>query len=121
VGHNARGEARRNLRRGSGLSRICVSELSKSSRRVTRSASLALLLAVILTLLSPSTSQVAIEEPHVGLGVFLSERSNASLVADMGFDWLVWNLQWSLAEPSKGDYQWYGLDELLASAQSLGL
>jgi hypothetical protein len=103
------------------LSRICVSELSKSSRRVARSASLGLLLALTLTLLTPSTSQVAIEEPHVGLGVFLSERSNASLVADMGFDWLVWNLQWSLAEPSKGDYQWYGLDELLASAQSLGL
>jgi hypothetical protein len=104
-----------------GLKRMCVSKLRKPTRSVTRSAGLGLLLALLLALLNPSTSRLAIEEPHVGLGAFLSERSNASLVADMEFDWLVWNVQWSQAEPSKGNYQWYGLDQLLASAQSLGL
>jgi hypothetical protein len=106
---------------GSRYKRMSVSELKKPTRRVTRIVDLGLVLALVLTLLTPSTSRLAIEQPHVGLGAFLSERSNASLVADMGFDWLVWNLQWSLAEPSKGDYQWYGLDQLLSSAQSLGL
>jgi hypothetical protein len=51
----------------------------------------------------------------------LAERSHTDLVDGMGFDWLVWNLQWKLAEPSKGTYKWQGLDELLAGAQSLGL
>jgi hypothetical protein len=80
-----------------------------------------LVLAAILVLLSPSSSYLAIEQPHVGLGAFLAERSDAYLVANMKFDWLVWQLQWSLAEPSKGHYQWLGLDELLDYADALGL
>lgn len=81
----------------------------------------AVFLALLLVLVTPSTSRLAIEQPHVGYGAFLSERSNASLVDEMGFDWLVWNLQWSLAEHPKGTYHWQGLDELLAAAESMGL
>jgi hypothetical protein len=80
-----------------------------------------LLLASILVLLAPSSSYLAIEQPHVGLGVYLAERDHVYLLNDMEFDWAVWQLQWSLAEPSKGNYQWLGLDQLLANAQSEGL
>jgi hypothetical protein len=81
----------------------------------------ALLLVILLTLLTPHPSQLAIEQPHVGYGAFLAERDHADLVADMGFDWLVWQLQWSLAEPSEGDYKWLGVDELLTNAEAEGL
>ena len=80
-----------------------------------------LLLGTILVLLAPSSSYLAIEQPHVGFGAFLAERSDAYLVDNMKFDWLVWQLQWSLAEPSKGHYEWFGLDELLDYADTLGL
>jgi hypothetical protein len=72
-------------------------------------------------LATPSSSRLAIERPHVGFGAFLSERSHVYLVDNMSFDWVVWQLQWSLAEPRRGNYQWLGLDELLSDAQSEGL
>jgi hypothetical protein len=100
------------------LKRGSSSKLIKRGGGLSRSAALACLLALLLTLLTPSPSRLAIEQPHVGRGAFLSERTNADLVSDMGFDWLVWNVQWDLAEPSKGNYQWLGVDQLLASAQS---
>jgi hypothetical protein len=81
----------------------------------------ALLVALSGGLFSPSVSHLAVEQPDVGLGAFLSERSNAYLIDNMKFDWLVWQLQWSLAEPSKGNFQWQGLDELLANAETQGL
>ena len=81
----------------------------------------ALLLAVLLSLLTALPSHPAIEQPHVGHGAFLAERDHADLVADMEFDWLVWNLQWSLAEPFEGDYQWLGVDQLLSNAEAEGL
>jgi hypothetical protein len=92
-----------------------------AGRRAARALVSGLVLAVILALFAPSRSYLAIEQPHVGLGASLAERSDAYLVADMEFDWLVWNLQWSLAEPSKGDFRWQGLDELLDYADTLGL
>ncbi len=57
----------------------------------------------------------------MGYGAFLSERTHAYLAADMEFDWVVWLLEWRLAEPSKGTYDWYGLDQLLGMAQDLQL
>ncbi len=81
----------------------------------------ATLLALLLVLLTPTTSHLAIEQPHIGYGAYLAERSHAYLVDDMGFDWLIWGLQWSLAEYPKGTYHWQGLDELLAAAETLGL
>ena len=72
-------------------------------------------------LASPSSSRLAIEQPQVGFGAFLAERDHAYLVDDMNFDWVVWPLQWSLAEPFDDDYRWLGLDELLANAQTEGL
>jgi len=92
-----------------------------SGKRGARVVTSALLLATILVLQAPSSSYSAIDRPHVGYGAFLAERSDAYLVDEMGFDWLVWNLQWSLAEPSKGNCQWLGLDQLLAYAQSEGV
>jgi len=94
-----------------------TSSLPKGARLLIAAAFLALLLVLV----TPSSSRLAIEQPHVGYGAFLSERSHAYLVDDMGFDWLVWNLQWSLAEHPKGTYHWQGLDELLAAAESMGL
>ena len=88
---------------------------------VARLSLQALLVALILMLATPSSSRLAIEQPHVGLGAFLAERDHVYLVDNMKFDWVVWQLQWSLAEPSKGDYQWLGLDQLLAYAQSEGV
>jgi len=99
------------------LKRTCLSKLIKPGVGRSRPAILAFLLAFLAALLTPSTSQLAIEQPDVGLGAFLSERDHAYLVSDMEFDWLVWNLQWSLAEPSKGNYVWLGLDELLDYAE----
>jgi hypothetical protein len=92
-----------------------------SMKRVARLSIQALLAALLLTLATPSSSRLAIEQPHVGLGAFLAERDHVYLVDNMKFDWAVWQLQWSLAEPSKGNYQWLGLDELLAYAQSEGV
>lgn len=103
------------------MKRVSVLALVKSASGRSRPLVVALLAAVLLFLGTPSSSRLAIEQPHVGFGVFLSERSNAGLVADMGFEWLVWNLQWSSAEPSKGNYDWYGLDQLLDNAESEGL
>jgi hypothetical protein len=79
------------------------------------------LLALFLLLLTPSGSYPAVPRPQPGYGGFLSERSNADLVAGMDFDWLVWTLEWKLAEPTEGVYDWYGLDQLLAEAQALDL
>jgi hypothetical protein len=93
----------------------------RSGKHAARALVSGLLLATILVLLAPSTSYLAIDQPHVGFGAFLAERSDAYLVDNMEFDWLVWQLQWSLAEPSKGHYQWQGLDELLDYAHDLGL
>jgi hypothetical protein len=81
----------------------------------------ALVLTLLLLLLTPSSSRMAIQRPHLGYGAFLSERSNAYLVDEMDFDWLVWLLEWKLAEPSKGNYDWYGLDQLLGYAESMDL
>ncbi len=81
----------------------------------------AVFLALLLVTLTPANSHLAIEQPHVGFGAYLSERSNADLVDEMGFDWVVWGLQWSLAEYPKGTYHWQGLDELLDAAETLGL
>jgi hypothetical protein len=92
-----------------------------STKRVVRLFAHALLACVILTLATPSSSRLAIERPHVGLGAFLAERDHVYLVDNMNFEWAVWQLQWNLAEPSKGNYQWLGLDELLAYAQSEGV
>jgi len=78
----------------------------QSGKHAARALVSGLLLATILVLLAPSSSYLAIEQPHVGFGAFLAERSDAYPVDEMGFDWLVWNLQWSLAEPWKGDYRW---------------
>ena len=90
-------------------------------KRVARLSIHALLATLVLTLATPSSARLAIERPHVGLGAFLAERDHVYLVDNMKFDWVVWQLQWSLAEPSKGNYQWLGLDELLAYAQSEGV
>jgi hypothetical protein len=98
--------------------------LSKQTTRLVfsgRRLGSALLLAFLLLLLTPLPSQLAIEQPHVGHGAFLAERDHVHLVGDMGFDWLVWNLQWSLAEPSDGNYEWLGVDELIANAEAEGL
>ena len=92
-----------------------------SMKRVARLFIHALLASLLLTLATPSSSRLAIERPHVGLGAFLAERSDAYLLDNMEFDWLVWQVQWSLAEPSKGHYEWQGLDELLDYAHDLGL
>jgi hypothetical protein len=81
----------------------------------------ALVLALLLLLLTPTASHLALQRPHLGYGAFISERSNAYLVDEMDFDWLVWLLEWKLAERSKGTYDWYGLDELLGYAESMGL
>ncbi|HJX39468.1 MAG TPA: beta-galactosidase [Anaerolineae bacterium] len=93
----------------------------QSGKHAARALVSGLLLATMLLLLAPSSSYLAIEQPHVGFGAFLAERSDAYLVDNMEFDWVVWQLQWSLAEPSKGHYEWLGLDQLLANAQSEGL
>jgi len=93
----------------------------QSGKHGARALVSGLLLATILVLLAPSSSYLAIEQPHVGFGAFLAERSDAYLVDNMKFDWLVWQLQWSLAEPGKGHYEWHGLDELLDYAHDLGL
>jgi len=82
----------------------------KSMKRVAQLSLHALLAALVLTLATPSSSRLAIEQPHVGLGAFLAERDHVYLVDNMKFDWVVWQLQWSLAEPSKGNYQWLGLE-----------
>ena len=104
------------------MKRTYLSKLIKPGVVLSRSAVLAFLLASLVTLLTPSASHLAVEQPHVGLGAFLSERDHAYLVSGMEFDWLVWNLQWSLAEPlSKGSYEWLGLDQLLTYAQTEGL
>jgi hypothetical protein len=99
---------------------------SKTRRRGSRSNGwrfliCAVFLAFLLTTLTPANSYLAIEQPHAGFGAYLSERSNANLVEEMGFDWVVWGLQWSLAEYPKGTYHWQGLDELLDAAETLGL
>ena len=116
------GQSRECYAEGSSLRKTRLSKLIKPGVGLSRSGVLAFLLAFLATLLTPSTSQLAIEQPDVGLGAFLAERDHAYLVSDMEFDWLVWNLQWSMAEPlSKGSYEWLGLDELLAYAQTEGL
>ena len=79
------------------------------------------MVALLLTLATPSGSRLAKDQPHVGFGAFLAERDHAYLVDDIGFNWLVWPLQWSGAEPFEGVYDWQGLDELLDAAETLGL
>jgi hypothetical protein len=94
----------------------------KSDQGRLRPLVAAVLAALILALVTPAGSRTAIEKPHVGFGAFLAERDHAYLVGDMGFDWVVWNLQWSLAEPSyKGNYQWLGVDQLLDYAEDEGV
>jgi hypothetical protein len=120
-GARAKTEARGNRRHGSLAMLKHMAKPFQAGRRAARALVSGLFLAIMLLLLAPSSSYLAIEQPHVGFGAFLAERSDAYLVADMEFDWLVWNLQWSLAEPSKGDYRWQGLDELLDYADTLDL
>lgn len=98
-----------------------LAELARFAFKTGRFIVRGFLLALLVIVLTPASSHLAIEQPQVGYGAFLAERSHAYLVDEMGFDWVVWGLQWSLAEPSKGNYQWQGLDELLAAAQSMGL
>jgi hypothetical protein len=98
---------------------LALSRRSLSKRR--RVLIYAVLLALLSLLLAPSGSPLAVQHPHLGYGAFLAERSHAYLVSDMDFDWLVWLLEWKLAEPRPGEYDWYGLDQLLANAESLNL
>ena len=109
------------LPRGNDVNAKLPAVSMNSMKRVARLSIQALLAALLLMLATPSSSRLAIEQPHVGLGAFLAERDHVYLVDNMKFDWAVWQLQWSLAEPSKGNYQWLGLDELLAYAQSEGV
>ena len=50
-------------------------KLFQSGKRVARALMSGLLLATILVLVDPSSSYLAIEQPHVGFGAFLAERS----------------------------------------------
>ncbi len=99
----------------------CITRRRSSRSNAWRFPIRAALLALLLLLLTPTSSHLAIERPHVGYGAYLAERSHAYLVDEMGFDWVVWGLQWSLAEYPKGTYHWQGLDELLDAAESMGL
>ena len=91
--------------------------LSNARRLLIR----ALVLALLFLILTPPSSPMAVERPHLGYGAFLSERSHAYLVHDMNFHWAVWPLQWRLAEPTSGDYDWSALDDLLTAADTLDL
>jgi len=97
------------------------SSLTRSLWRAQRLVVRALLLAVLLVVLTPPSFPLALQPPDIGSGAFLAERSHAYLVDNMDFEWVVWTLEWKLAEPSEGNYDWFGLDRLLTDAENLGL
>ncbi|MGB3903844.1 MAG: beta-galactosidase [Anaerolineae bacterium] len=97
------------------------SSLTRSLWRAQRFLVRALVVVAVLLVLTPPSYPLALQPPDIGLGAFLAERSHAYLVDEMDFEWLVWTLEWKLAEPSEGNYDWFGLDQLLTAAENLGL
>ena len=45
----------------------------------------------------------------------------ASAITGMGFGWIKQQVEWRDVEPSKGNYNWGGLDEVVAVSNSKGI
>ena len=59
--------------------------------------------------------------PYLGYGANIAELSDTDILTEMGFGWFVHYLDWAGAEPSKGNYDWANLDNIINAAQSSGL
>lgn len=70
---------------------------------------------------SSSRSSQALVRPHLGYGANIAELSDTDILTEMGFGWFVHYLDWAGAEPSKGNYDWDHLDNIINDAQSSGL
>jgi hypothetical protein len=67
-----------------------------------------------------------VSNPGFGYGVQAHMLGNdktrvANAVAGMGFGWVKQQVEWRDVEPSKGNFNWGGLDEVVAVANSKGL
>ena len=58
---------------------------------------------------------------QVEYGANLADLGNADLMNDIGFTWVKGFLEWGRAEPSKGNYHWGDVDNVLAVCQARGL
>jgi aryl-phospho-beta-D-glucosidase BglC (GH1 family) len=44
-----------------------------------------------------------------------------AMINGMGFNWVKQQIEWKLSEPSKGDYQWGPIDEIVNAANAAGI
>jgi hypothetical protein len=75
---------------------------------------------------TPTRTPMPSGDPGFAYGVqahmLVNEKSRvADAVRDLGFGWLKQQVEWREAEPSKGNYNWGGLDEVVEAANSKGI
>lgn len=76
---------------------------------------------LVLLALLPATPSEAVPRPHLGYGANIADLGDTDILTGMGFGWFVHYLDWAGTEPSKGNYDWDNLDNIINAAQSSGL
>jgi len=69
----------------------------------------------------PATPTEAVLPSTLGYGAGIAALGDTDILTEMGFGWFVHYLDWAGAEPSKGNYNWADLDNIINAAQSSGL
>ncbi|HEX8220316.1 MAG TPA: S-layer homology domain-containing protein [Chloroflexia bacterium] len=65
----------------------------------------------------PTSPQAA----NQNYGFFMALLGNNAEVRNMGFQWVQYGVYWSTSEPTKGNYQWGDLENIVNSARDSGL
>ncbi|MDO9066516.1 MAG: cellulase family glycosylhydrolase, partial [Chloroflexota bacterium] len=81
---------------------------------------------VVAPTAAPAPAPATVNNPGFGYGVqahMLGNDKNrvANSIVGMGFGWVKQQVEWRDVEPSKGNYNWGGLDEVVAVANSKGI
>ncbi len=84
-------------------------------------APLVAFLALLPFVFLPATPSEAVPQTHLGYGADIAALGDTDILSGMGFGWFVHYLDWAGAEPSKGNYNWADLDNIIDAAQSSGM
>jgi len=90
-------------------------------RLPSRLAPLVAFLVLLVFVFLPVTPSEAVPRPHLGYGANIAALADVTILNDMDFGWFVHYLDWAGAEPSKGNYYWADLDNIINAAESSGL
>ncbi len=74
----------------------------------------------------PTPTPTPLSDPGFAYGIQAHMLGNdkprvADAIVDMGFGWVKQQVEWRYIEPVKGEYNWWGLDEVVDTARARGI